>query len=332
MPRGTVKKLRVVALEFRAAGIGSNHSRGPGGGALISTPVSIGNGTWDVKRVLGEATVHEDGSAFFTVPARTPLYFQAINERGHAVQTMRSWSTLQPGEHASCVGCHETKNGAPPSPGYGKTRALDAPPQTLAGFHGPPRGFSFAREIQPILDRHCIRCHDDREPVLAMASGEGPPPLEVSAPGDARADDHAFSLLGTTITDRGAKRKWSDSYLVLTQASREGRKASSPFQGRDNGRLVKWISSQSVPTPLPPNSAGSAASELMKLLESGHEQVQLSRPELEKFACWIDLLVPYCGDYPEANAWSQAEADKYEHFRNKRRRLAGPDHAARRGD
>ncbi|MCZ7635858.1 MAG: hypothetical protein M5U12_07315 [Verrucomicrobia bacterium] len=113
VPRGTVKRLRVVALEFRAAGIGNNGSSGPGGGALISTPVAVGNGTWDVKVVLGETPIQTDGSASFAVPARTPVYFQAIDANGHAVQTMRSWSTLQPGEVQSCVGCHEHKNSAP---------------------------------------------------------------------------------------------------------------------------------------------------------------------------------------------------------------------------
>ena len=29
-----------------------------------------------------------------------------------------------------------------------------------------------------------------------------------------------------------------------------------------------------------------------------------------KLACWIDLLVPYCGDYREANAWSQEDLDR----------------------
>jgi len=42
---------------------------------------------------------------------------------------------------------------------------------------------------------------------------------------------------------------------------------------------------------------------------------------LETIACWIDLLVPYCGDYLEANAWSPAEAQRYAHFLNKRRRM-----------
>ena len=177
VPRGTIRKLRVVALEFRAAGIGHNGSGGPGGGALVSTPISIGNGTWDVKTVLGDAKVYEDGSALFTVPARTPVYFQALDEHGRAVQTMRSWSTLQPGENAACVGCHEHKNTAPPARDYGFSLAMKAGPQALEPFYGPPRGFSFPQEIQPILDRHCIRCHKDRQPIQALVQGEARQPV-----------------------------------------------------------------------------------------------------------------------------------------------------------
>ena len=114
IPRGTIKSLRVVALEFRAAGIGRNFNEGPAGNALASTPISIDNGAWDVKRVLGTAKVAEDGSACFSVPARTPVYFQLLDEDNCVVQSMRSWSTLQPGETFSCVGCHEDKNTSPP--------------------------------------------------------------------------------------------------------------------------------------------------------------------------------------------------------------------------
>ena len=114
IPRGTIKSLRVVALEFRAAGIGRNFNKGPAGNALASTPISVDNGAWDVKRVLGTAKVGKDGSACFFVPARTPVYFQLLDEDNCVVQSMRSWSTLQPGETFSCVGCHEDKNTSPP--------------------------------------------------------------------------------------------------------------------------------------------------------------------------------------------------------------------------
>ncbi|MBI5396138.1 MAG: hypothetical protein HZA91_12650 [Verrucomicrobia bacterium] len=354
IPRGTIKKLRVVGLEFRAAVIGGNGSRGPGGAAFASTPVSIGNGTWDVKVLLGDAKVHDDGSTFFTAPARTPLYFQALDEKGRAVQTMRSWSTLQPGENQSCVGCHEHKNSAPLAGGYAMTGALRSGPQALEPFYGPPRGFSFAREIQPILDRHCVSCHNDRAPVLAMAQGDGPKTLNetlgVVARGVTRPEQNvggalaprpsvsstpgvgalrplphskttAFSLLGETVVDTHAKRRWSDAYLMLTQSKPLERKDRSPFFGDFTGRLVNWIGAQSVPEPLPPCYAGSTKSALLPLLESGHGSVKLSHEELEKIACWIDLLVPYCADYTEAHAWDEREQELYAHFLEKRRRM-----------
>jgi hypothetical protein len=49
-------------------------------------------------------------------------------------------------------------------------------------------------------------------------------------------------------------------------------------------------------------------------VEQGHEDVKLSQEEMDKIACWIDLLVPYCGDYTEANVWTQQEIDMYAHF------------------
>ena len=315
VPRGAIRKLRVVGLEFRAAGIGSNNSGGPAGGALSSTPVSIGNGAWDPKIVLGEATVYDDGSALFAVPARTPVYFQALDAKGHAVQTMRSWSTLQPGERFACVGCHESPNTAPP-PGPAP-KALAAGVERLKGFYGPPRGFSFPREIQPILDRHCTRCHNvplsfegKVRPATPATAAAGTPP------------DKAFSLLATEVVDLGAKRRWSEAYLALTQSWPQDRGARpSGFAGQIDGPWVAWVGTQSVPAMLPPYFAGAARSKLITLLEQGHYQAKLSREEMHKIACWIDLQVPYCGDYLEANAWTEAEATKYDSYLQKRRRM-----------
>ena len=322
--RGTIRKLRVVALDFRAAGIGHNDNGGPAGGALACTPISIANGAWDVKTVLGEAKVYEDGSALFIVPARRPVYFQALDKRGRAVQTMRSWSTLQPGEYAACVGCHDNKNTAPPARDYGFSLAMKAGPQALEPFYGPPRGFSFPKEIQPILDRHCVRCHKDRQPVQALVQGEVREPFLTqprtgNASGDGRKEELAFSLLGEATVDLTAKRKWSDAYLMLTQATAAN--TEEPFHGDCQGRVVNWIGAQSVPELLPPYSAGAARSELLPLLEQGHQGVKLSREELDKISCWIDLLVPYCGDYREANAWTAEEMKKYERYAEKRRQM-----------
>jgi len=174
VPRGTIRSLRVVALEFRAAGIGENRNHGPAGGALISTPISV-QGAWDVKRVLGTTPVYADGSACFTVPARTPLYFQALDADGFTAQTMRSWVTLQPGEAVSCVGCHESKNSAPPC--RNSSQAMREGPLPL----GPASpAFSFLADVQPILDRHCIRCH--HQPVRPQARSFDPATMRVVVP------------------------------------------------------------------------------------------------------------------------------------------------------
>jgi len=296
--RGTIKTLRVVALEYRAAGIGSNRNAGPGGGALISTPVAIGNGTWDPKWILGDATVREDGSAFFEVPARTPVYFQLLDERGRMVQTMRSWSTLQPGENASCVGCHEHKNSGPVA-GLPLTQALGQRAEALRPFYGSPRGFSFPQEIQPILDRQCVRCHDGRTDV----------PYELTARG---------------AEDMHAKRRWSQSYLALTHA-REDKPTEGLWRGDAGHAMVNWVSAQSAPPMQPPYAAGANRSRLIELLEGGHEDLRLSREELDKLSAWIDLGVPYCGDYVEANIWTDEERAKHERYAAKRRRLEEED-------
>jgi len=467
--RGTIKRLRVVALEFRIAGIGSNGNGGPAGGALVSTPVSIRNGTWDVKHVLGSVPVHADGSAIFTVPARLPVYFQLLDKKNHVVQSMRSWSTLQPGEVFSCVGCHENKSDVSP-PQNVVTEALQAGVQTLDPFYGPARGFSFIKEIQPILNRHCIRCHSDRTakrggksppkrgqpapPKLAnaitilptaskwrytttkpdagwdkagfdtskwktgragfgtkgtpggtvytswktsdiwirtvfslpatwkpkdkiaavrfchdedveiyvnacpVASAKGhisqftqktfaasmlrpganvvavhchqtsggqfvdvslmvapargaapgpkptPPTTVVKKPGVKKA----FSLLATGNPDGRAKRQWSDAYLALTQ------------KGRPN-KIVNWLNVQSIPPMLPPYYTGAAKSELITMLEKGHNNVKLSPEEMDKIACWIDLLVPFCGDYTEANTWNDGDKKKHAYYEAKRRKM-----------
>jgi len=284
--RGTIHSLRVIGLDYRAAGVGSVGNSGPAGGATVSTPIAIGGGSWDVKIPIGRARVQADGSALFEAPARTPLYFQALDEQGQAVQSMRSWSTLQPGEFFSCIGCHADKNEAP-APGPGATLAMQAGVQQLDPVYGPAEGFSFNRRIQPILDQHCVRCHTDN------------PRVRNPAP---------FSLVQSERVDERAGRRWNEAYLKLTEG------------GADRGP-VRWISAQSIPPVLPPYTTGAAVSPLMRMLREGHHDVRLSRAERETLACWIDLAVPFAGDYTEAHAWNARDVEKYDRFLRKRRTM-----------
>jgi len=278
IPRGAIKKLRVVELKYREMNIGANSSSGKGGGATVVTPIAIGTGAWDVKAILGDATVYADGSAMFRVPARSPVYFQALNEKNQMIQTMRSWATLMPGEKMSCVGCHEHKNQGPLS-GNRTGMAMKAGPEELAPFYGPPRGFSFPKEIQPILDKHCVTCHSK--------DGKGKKLLLTAEP----------------VLDARSKRNWSRAYLTLTRTKDGGSRGEA-------NEVVNWISNSSEPCMIPPQYGGSTRSKLIAMHEKGHNGVELSREEMDKLAAWIDLVVPFCGDYFEANAWSEGELDR----------------------
>jgi hypothetical protein len=132
-------------------------------------------------------------------------------------------------------------------------------------------------------------------------------------------NDKAFSLRGDeAVVLPSAKRKFSASYVYFTSA---GKPADKPFQvdGFGPNPLVNWMNVQEVPTPLPPYHAGSAKSKLMAMLRDGHKDVRLSREDLDKIACWIDLLVPYCSDYTESNTWTPQELAAYEKRVQKRR-------------
>ena len=146
----------MVRLDYRAAGVGQSHNSGEGGGALNSSPVAIGNGTWDVKQILGDVEVEPDGSARFEVPAMESIYLQVLDEKGRVIQTTRTWDTLMPGETKGCTGCHDKTNGNRHPYQLEGTLAWKRDPQKLQPFHGPTRGFSFPKEIQPILDANKV--------------------------------------------------------------------------------------------------------------------------------------------------------------------------------
>jgi hypothetical protein len=109
------------------------------------------------RMLLGTVPVESDGSAYFRVPARKPLYFQAVDAEGRAVQSMRSVAYLQPGERRSCIGCHESK--ALSSPRRTPLASTRKPSLIVPGPEAA-RPFSYPLLVQPVLDRHCVRCHD----------------------------------------------------------------------------------------------------------------------------------------------------------------------------
>jgi hypothetical protein len=144
MARGTVKRLRIIGVPPKT----QPHMNNPVLGVSAEDPG---------KYVLGTVPVEADGSAHFRAPSGVPLFFQALNARGLAVQTMRSLTYVMPNEARSCVGCHEHRDTAPPA--AAPVLAAAREPSKLAPGPAGSWPLRFDQLVQPVLDQHCVRCH-----------------------------------------------------------------------------------------------------------------------------------------------------------------------------
>ena len=149
--RGRVKYLRVMGvLKYPWGAHGMN---------VVGMNVDVHR-----KKVYGTVKVHEDGSAYFTVPAEQNIFFHALDENYMTLQHMPTLINLMPGEKRSCVGCHELRKKAPGS--LGRPLAMDYPAQKLIPQPGDkgPRMVHYASDVQPVLDKHCVGCHGEKNP------------------------------------------------------------------------------------------------------------------------------------------------------------------------
>jgi cytochrome c553 len=144
VPRGSIKSLRVVAMPPKV----QPNMNSPSLGISKEDPG---------KFILGTVPVESDGSAFVRVPSGVPLFFQALDGEGLAVQTMRSLTYVMPGQTLACIGCHESRETAPAT-GQPVLATLRPPAKITPGPAGswPLR---FDQLVQPVLDRSCVRCH-----------------------------------------------------------------------------------------------------------------------------------------------------------------------------
>jgi hypothetical protein len=104
--------------------------------------------------------VEADGSVHLRVPANKEIFFQAVDDEGLAVQSMRSATYLHEGEQLMCAGCHDSKHRSPHAPAT-LPLAMRRGPSTLKPDVDGSNPFSYPRLVQPVLDRHCAGCHAD---------------------------------------------------------------------------------------------------------------------------------------------------------------------------
>jgi hypothetical protein len=223
-----------------------------------------------VRGVVGTVPVESDGSAHFEIPANTLVYFQALDARGRAVQTMRSGTYLQPGAKVTCLGCHEPKHRAPTMPKAMPLALRRSPSMPEPGpAHSDP--VFYPALVQPVLDRNCVACHS-----RAMGQGKNPPDLSpmplLKAGGDS----------GVAHTPHGPPTRWTVSYQNLSR-----------YTGRNfGGRPVKYEGRTT------PGTFGAINSKLYPLLADGkHHDVRLSEEDLRRLVIWMDLNSNFLGHY-----------------------------------
>jgi len=282
--RGEIKQICVVQEIEKSTFTPLVHQVPTGKGYAANTafgyqfPLVSCGATYAPKKVWGFADVAEDGSACFRVPAELPIYFMAIDRHGRAVQRMRTFTHLMPGEVQGCVGCHAERSDA-----AGRRHAAPAflgrTPQELRPPEWGLAGFSYADVVQPVLDRYCIECHNAR----AAAGG-------VDLSGD-KTD--FFNVSYDVLARKGTLGQWRpEVHGVKVSSRQEGR---SPY--------TSWIStingSEYNVLEIRPKAWGSPASPLADLILAGHcdedgkPRFEMDPAARRRVMTWIDLNVPY---------------------------------------
>ncbi len=138
-------------------------------------PLSYG-GTFTLERVLGTVPIEADGSACFEVPAMRSVFFVALDANDMPVKRMQSFASAMPGETIGCVGCHEQRERIAAPSSRVALLALARPASRIQPIADVPDVLGFTRDIQPILDRRCLSCHDwsSRQGGVVLSGDRGP--------------------------------------------------------------------------------------------------------------------------------------------------------------
>jgi cytochrome c553 len=191
--------------------------------------------------------VEADGSDYFKAPAYRELFFQLVDDRGMAVQSMRSGTAIRDGEKLVCQGCHEPKHKTADKAASMPLALLREPSIPKPDVDGS-NPFSYPRLVQPVLDRNCTACHEKnpKSPNLAR--------LPIQNKWYASYN----SLIQYAFTSYGSKNGWNDPLWYRTNPGKFGARASKLVQLLDKGhydvklsqedfhRITLWLDSASM--------------------------------------------------------------------------------------
>ena len=240
---------------------------------LSTGPVVSGVQSDGVKRVLGTVPIAADGSVAFHAPSGIALHFQLLDENYLALQTMRSFTGVMPGETLGCLGCHERQTATPAAPG--RAQAL-ANPATITPPPWSDDTVSFARYVRPVLDKYCGKCH--------QGDGKGRKTLD--------------------MTPRPGRLGFDEIYWLLTGRPAWGRPYKAPVKPPPGFGIADMIMvegyGQRDPTAYrtpKPMTRLSYKSRLIARAGSGkHHKVKIDPVSLRRLIVWVDAMCPYRGD------------------------------------
>jgi hypothetical protein len=278
LPRSLVKFLRVFQQDAKTYSTWQKifAFSGPAVSAVQSEAV---------KRIVSTVPVEPDGSVYFEAPAGQTLFFQLLDEHQRALHTMRSFTGLLPGEQRGCVGCHSMHSAAAANkPGL----ALRHPPTALIP---PPWGtetIGYARFVQPVLDRHCGKCHQGDGKARAKLDLTLRPAPEAFA----LFKEPYLTLLGPAAWPVAAPAKGQPGYGIAGAIPVYGLQPEDVYP---NDRATDGPST--IHRELRPLRYLSAKSPLIRHAMSGeHHEVKVDPVGLLRLIAWVDANCPYLGE------------------------------------
>lgn len=233
------------------------------------------------RTCLGTVPVEEDGSAHFSVPVKTPVYFQALDENGCAVQTMRSVAYAQAGERLTCNGCHESRHGRTGAVPGRTPKAFTRVASSITPEVEGADPFNYPRLVQPVLDAKCISCHGEKRQRATM------PDLRT---GDIYLNRHCFHTSYLELIKRGEVQYYTRRYEGTNMWQR----------GVQSDRFVPPFSE--------PGKVGARASRLYARLAGGkHHGVSLTPEEMRRLIVFMDSQGTYLSHETDALAQCKGE-------------------------
>ncbi len=266
--KGKAKYLRVIHIDPKTYTYWYKRpylSTGP----VVSAVQSEG-----VKRVLGTVPIEDDGSVSFHAPPGTALHFQLLDDRQRALQTMRSFVGVMPGESRGCVGCHESHSRAPAS--QETVTALRNAPREITPLPWGDDTVSFPRYVRPVLNQYCAKCHE--------GNGEG---------------RKVFDL-----TERPSQPIFPEPYQTMIGRPTWGQPYTKPEKKIPGWGIAGTILVEGFATTDPkayvtpaPMIMLSFTSPLIEMASSGkHHGVKVDGTSLLRLILWVDTMCPYMGD------------------------------------